>query len=94
LKTLENSDLRWEVVTQYDIGVELGLFDNRVNLELDYYNRKTTDMLLNAPVPQTSGFSVLTQNIGSMENKGFELSLNTINIDTLTLLGIQLLIFR
>ena len=82
LLTLENSDLRWEVVTQHDIGVELGLFDNRVNLELDYYNRKTTDMLLNAPIPQTSGFSVITKNIGSMENKGFELSLNTINIDT------------
>ncbi|MDB9886473.1 SusC/RagA family TonB-linked outer membrane protein, partial [Flavobacteriaceae bacterium] len=82
LITLENSDLRWEVVTQYDIGVELGLFDNRVNLEVDYYNRKTTDMLLNAPIPQTSGFSVLTQNIGSMENKGFELSLNSTNIDT------------
>jgi len=82
LITLENSDLRWEIVTQYDIGVELGLFDNRVNLEVDYYNRKTTDMLLNAPIPQTSGFSVLTQNIGSMENKGFELSLNSTNIDT------------
>ncbi|WP_445756775.1 SusC/RagA family TonB-linked outer membrane protein [Polaribacter sp.] len=82
LITLENSDLRWEVVTQYDIGVELGLFDNRINLELDYYNRKTTDMLLNAPIPESSGFSVLTQNIGSMENKGFELSLNSVNIDT------------
>ena len=82
LLTLENSDLRWEVVTQYDIGVELGLFDNRINLELDYYNRKTTDMLLNAPIPESSGFSVLTQNIGSMENKGFELSLNSVNIDT------------
>jgi TonB-linked SusC/RagA family outer membrane protein len=82
LLNLENSDLRWEIVTQYDIGVELGLFDNRVNLELDYYNRKTTDMLLNAPIPQTSGFSVLTQNIGSMENKGFELSLKTTNIDS------------
>ena len=82
LKTLENSDLRWEVVTQYDIGVELGLFDNRINLELDYYNRKTTDMLLNAPIPATSGFDFLTQNIGSMENKGFELSINSTNIDT------------
>ena len=82
LKTLENSDLRWEIVTQYDIGVELGLFDNRINLELDYYNRKTTDMLLNAPIPATSGFDFLTQNIGSMENKGLELSINSINIDT------------
>ena len=82
LITLENSDLRWEIMTQTDIGVELGLFNNRISLELDYYNRKTTDMLLNAPVPESSGFSVLTQNIGSMENKGFELSLNTSNIVT------------
>ena len=51
LKSLENSDLRWEIMTQYDIGVELGLFNDRINLELDYYNRETTDMLLNAPVP-------------------------------------------
>ena len=82
LITLENSDLRWEIMTQYDIGVELGLFNNRINLEFDYYNRLTTDMLLNAPIPESSGFSVLTKNIGSMENSGFELSLNTINIDT------------
>ena len=82
LKSLENSDLRWEIMTQYDIGVELGLFNDRINLELDYYNRETTDMLLNAPVPESSGFSFVTKNIGSMENKGFELSLNTINIDT------------
>ena len=82
LKSLENSDLRWEIMTQYDIGVELGLFNDRINLELDYYNRETTDMLLNAPVPESSGFSFVTKNIGSMQNKGFELSLNTINIDT------------
>ncbi|MDA3009068.1 MAG: TonB-dependent receptor, partial [Actinomycetota bacterium] len=82
LISLENSDLRWEIMTQYDIGVELGLFNDRINLELDYYNRETSDMLLNAPVPESSGFSIVTKNIGSMENKGFELSLNTINIDT------------
>lgn len=82
LLSLENTGLRWEKVKQFDIGVELGMFDNRVNLEIDYYNRKTVDMLLNAPVPESSGFSTLIQNVGSMENKGFEMVLNTTNIDT------------
>ena len=82
LLTLENTGLKWEIMTQYDLGIELGLFDNRVNVEFDYYNRETSDMLLNAPVPESSGFSVIRQNIGSMENKGFELSINTTNIDT------------
>ncbi|MDB0022522.1 TonB-dependent receptor [Flavobacteriaceae bacterium] len=81
LLTLENTGLRWEIMTQFDIGLELGLLNDRLNIEMDYYNRETTDMLLNAPVPESTGFSVIRQNIGSMVNKGFELSLNSINID-------------
>lgn len=77
---LANPDLRWEKTAQIDGGVELGLFNNRVNLEADYYYRKSTDMLLDAPVARSSGYSVITKNIGSMENKGIELSLNTVNI--------------
>lgn len=77
---LANPDLRWEKTTQYDGGVELGLWRNRVALEADVYYRKTTDMLLAAPVPRSSGYGSITKNIGSMENKGLELSLNTINI--------------
>ncbi|GEO09873.1 SusC/RagA family TonB-linked outer membrane protein [Segetibacter aerophilus] len=77
---LANPDLRWEKTAQYDAGFELGLFKNRVSLEADYYYRKTTDMLLAAPVPRTSGFSSIQKNIGSMENKGIELTLNTVNI--------------
>jgi TonB-linked SusC/RagA family outer membrane protein len=73
---LANPDLRWEKTAQYDFGVEIGLLNNRINLEADVYYRKTTDMLLNAPVPTSSGYGSITKNVGSMENKGFEFGLN------------------
>ncbi|MEJ7587437.1 MAG: TonB-dependent receptor [Ferruginibacter sp.] len=82
ISRLANPDLRWEKTAQTDFGVELGLFNNRISLEADYYYRKTTDMLLDAPVPQSSGYATIRKNIGSMENKGIELSLNTVNIST------------
>lgn len=79
---LANPNLKWEKTGQSDIGVELGLFNNRINIEADVYYRKTTDMLLDAPVPLTSGYSFITRNIGSMENKGLEFAINTVNIST------------
>ena len=78
---LSNPDLRWEKTAQYDAGIELGLFQNRISIEGDIYYRKTTDMLLNAPVPRSSGYGSIFKNIGSMENKGLELTLNTNNIN-------------
>ena len=82
INRLANPDLKWEKTTQSDIGLELGLFDGRISLEADVYYRKTTDMLLDAPVPRTSGYATIRKNIGSMENKGLELALNTTNIQT------------
>ncbi|MDB5019635.1 MAG: SusC/RagA family TonB-linked outer membrane protein [Pedobacter sp.] len=76
---LANPDLKWEKTAQSDFGIELGILKNRINFEADYYYRKTTDMLLNAPVPTSSGYSNIFRNIGSMENKGFEFALNTVN---------------
>src|SRR5690606_3341668 len=77
---LGNPDLQWEKTQQVDVGVELGLFDGRLNFEADVYRKLTTDMLLSAPVPSSSGYSTVTSNIGSMENKGFEFAINTLNI--------------
>lgn len=77
-----NPDLKWEVTNQYDLGIELGLFENRVDFMLDLYYKRTNDLLLNAPIPWSTGLSSVTQNIGSVENKGIELSLNTVNIST------------
>ncbi len=82
INRLANLDLRWEKTTQSDVGVELGMFGGKISLELDLYYRKTTDMLLDAPVPRTSGYVTIRKNIGSMENKGIEAALNTTNFDS------------
>lgn len=79
---LANPDLKWETTTQYDAGFDLGLFDNRVNLVFDAYYKKTTDLLLNVPLPLYTGYASSLQNVGSVENKGIEFSLNTDNIKT------------
>lgn len=79
---LANPDLRWEKTAQSDVGVEIGLLKGRLSLEADVYYRKTTDMLLDAPVPRTSSYATIRKNVGSMENKGFEFAINTINIES------------
>lgn len=79
---LANPDLRWEKTAQTDVGLELGLFGGRVSLEADYYYRLTSDMLLDAPVPRTSGYGTIRRNVGSMENTGFEFGLNTVNVNS------------
>lgn len=78
---LANPDLRWEKTAQSDIGIEVGLLQGRVSIEADVYYRKTTDMLLDAPVPRTSGYATIRKNVGSMENKGIEFAINTVNIE-------------
>jgi TonB-linked SusC/RagA family outer membrane protein len=73
---IANENLGWENTKQLDFGLDFGLFRNRISGEVDYYVKKTEDLLLDVPVPGTTGFSVQTQNIGSVENKGFEFVLN------------------
>jgi TonB-linked SusC/RagA family outer membrane protein len=77
---LGNPDLKWEKTAQYDVGVDLGLWDNRVNFTADAYYKKTTNLLINVPVQVTSGFSSELENIGSVENRGLELALTTDNV--------------
>ncbi|WP_223151718.1 SusC/RagA family TonB-linked outer membrane protein [Chitinophaga qingshengii] len=79
---IANPGLRWEKTKQIDFGMELGLFANRVNLEVDLYRRKVDGMLLDAPLPYTTGRDKIFSNIGSMENKGIEVGLSTTNIAT------------
>lgn len=79
--SLANPELKWERTKQIDAGFELGFFNQRVSLEADVYLKETTDMLLNAPVPLSSGYATVFRNIGSMENKGIELSLNIVNVE-------------
>mgnify|MGYP003945298155 CR=1 FL=1 len=77
---IENPDLSWEKTTQFDIGLDFGILKNRVTGSFDYYKKHTTDLLLDVPIPQTSGFSVITKNLGKLENTGYEFSLNTENL--------------
>lgn len=81
INRLANPNLRWEKTAQSDVGIELGLFNNRLTVEADFYYRKTTDMLLDSPVPRTSGYATIRRNVGSMENKGLEFTLNSVNFD-------------
>ena len=74
--TPDNSSLSWEKNYTWNVGLDAGFFDNRLNFQVDVYNRKTTDMLLSKQVPQTSGFSSNFMNIGALSNKGFEIQIN------------------
>lgn len=71
-----NDDLKWETTTSYNIGIDLGLFDNRLSVVLDAYYKKTGDLLLNVPVGFASGVSTQLQNVGNVVNKGVELSVS------------------
>lgn len=74
--SLPNSELKWEKAAQYDVGLDLGLFDNRIQLVFDYYKKITKDLLFTINLPGTSGYSTALYNTGGVENKGIELSLN------------------
>ncbi len=73
---LANPDLKWETTTQYDGGVDVSFFKNRLSLVFDAYYKKTTDLLLNVPFPVYTGYASVLENVGSVENKGIEISLN------------------
>lgn len=77
---ISNKDLKWETTTQLDIGLDLGLINNRINITMDYYYKKTTDLLLNQLItlvnnPNTNHNPSITKNIGSLQNSGFEFSI-------------------
>ena len=71
-----NNNLTWEKNNPFDIGIDGGLFNDRLIIGADYYNRKTSDLLLNVPVSLTTGFSSKLANVGAMQNKGLELTLS------------------
>jgi len=80
--TLENKNLKWETTKQTDIGIDVAFLDNRILFTTDYYIKRTTDMLLNRPIPASVGLpgSTATKNIGEMENRGFEFQVTSHNL--------------
>lgn len=77
---IANPDIKWEQTATADIGLDIGLWNNRVEITTDYYNKKTSNLLLYINVPRTSGYESLLRNVGAVQNKGFEFSLTSRNI--------------
>lgn len=80
--SLGNQDLIWESTEQVDAGLDLRLFKNRISLTVDWYQKKTRDLLLNANLPYSSGYRSVYKNIGKVRNRGLEISLSTVNVKT------------
>jgi TonB-linked SusC/RagA family outer membrane protein len=72
INRLPNPNLEWEKTKQFDIGMDLSLLNRRLTLGLDYYHKLTTDLLLDRPVPTSTGFAAVRDNIGSVSNRGIE----------------------
>jgi TonB-linked SusC/RagA family outer membrane protein len=79
-QNLANKDLRWERSKELNVGIDFGFFKNRISGTFEMYNRKTEDLILNQKLPTVSGFTQVIANVGAIENKGIELTLNTANV--------------
>jgi TonB-dependent starch-binding outer membrane protein SusC len=78
---VSNPGLKWETTAQYNYGIDLGFLKNRLNITAEIYYKKTTDLLLEIQLPSSSGFETALKNIGSFSNRGFELTVNSVNIE-------------
>jgi len=75
-QSVANPDLKWETTKQLDLGFELGLLNNRIDITFDYFKKTTEDLLQNIQIPQQSGFGGALVNFGSIENEGIEFAIN------------------
>jgi len=80
--SLPNEDLKWETTEQWNVGLDLSFFNERLNFTADVYRKTTRDLLLKASLPLVSGYYSATKNIGKVRNDGLELSLSTVNVQT------------
>lgn len=77
---IPNAALVWETTEEFNIGVDFGLFDNRISGDIEYFMKNTNDQLFNKPVPMSTGFSTVRTNFGSVRNSGVDFALNTVNL--------------
>lgn len=80
--TLPNADLAWESTSQFDAGIDIGLFDNRLSITADYYRKYTTDLLYAVDLPMYSGYMFSMRNLGDLSNRGFEFSVTGVPVTT------------
>lgn len=79
---LRNLDLGWERTNEYNIGLDFGLFNDRISGSVEYYDRITHDLIMNKTVPVTTGYSSVKANVGTVRNNGVEVNLNTVNVQS------------
>jgi TonB-dependent starch-binding outer membrane protein SusC len=77
-----NSELKWENSSEINVGLNLGFVKNRIMLDVEFYDKTTNDLIQNVAIPSSLGFSSVTANVGKIMNRGFEVSLNTVNFQT------------
>jgi TonB-linked SusC/RagA family outer membrane protein len=86
---LGNPNLKWELTKETDFGADLGLFDGRLNIIVDWYDRATSNLLVQRPVPATSGYTSVWDNVGAINNRGFDFNLQTVNIRAKSIGGFE-----
>ncbi len=79
-QSLANPDLTWEETAQLNVGVDMTMLESRVSLTADYFDKQTERLLLQSNIPGNSGFTTITSNAGTIQNKGYELTLSTVNV--------------
>ncbi|MGC9343123.1 MAG: TonB-dependent receptor, partial [Bacteroidales bacterium] len=79
ISQIPNPNLKWESTSQANLGIDMGFFANRLTLNVDLYQKTTNDLLLSRPIPSSTGFSGITDNIGKLENKGLEVNVSSEN---------------
>ncbi len=82
VSTMANEKLKWETTAQYNLGLDLGFLRDRIRVTADLYYKETKDLLLSATMPASSGYVEAMMNIGSLSNRGLELTLETLNVKT------------
>lgn len=79
-ESIQNNDLKWETTEQTNIGLDVALLNSRIQLSVDAYLKKTSDLLLYVPLPRSTGYDVGVQNVGDIENKGLEFQVTSHNL--------------
>lgn len=78
---LADPELKWETTSQYNVGIDYGMFNNRLSVTAEYYYKVTNDLLLNQTIPSTSGYSQILTNVGKLQNQGFEFGIRGVALD-------------
>jgi len=81
-RNIGNADLKWENSAEVNIGLNMGFLKNRITADVELYNKKTNDLIQNVAIPTSLGFGSVTANVGKLLNRGIEITLNTVNVQT------------